>query len=167
MNSKFSINQLNGWINNTIASFGIIVCIGLVLMTVLDVIMRRFFNEPMVFSFEVTQMALALIVFSFIPYATNHMRHVSIEVLVQVFPKSIQQWTNIIGDLLSAVLFLFICRQSFLKGMKVYLYNYMTGELEIPLYPFYYFIALGALLSCISLSLRAFSDIHNEIKRQK
>jgi TRAP-type C4-dicarboxylate transport system permease small subunit len=154
-------------VNKAIAIFGIAVCIGMVIMTVVDIILRRFFNAPLAFSFELTQLALVVMVFAFIPYTTSHNRHVSIEVLVQTFPNRFKQWITTTGDILSAILFAFICRQSFLKGLQVKEYEYMTGELEIMLYPFYYFVALGALLSCISLSLLSIAFIVSKIKREK
>lgn len=167
LENKYIFIRLNEWVNKAISVFGIVICIGLVLMTVIDIIMRRFFNQPLAFSFELTQLALVLIVFSFIPYTTSHNRHVSIEVLVQAFPKRLRQWTTIMGDILSAILFAFICRQSFLKGLQAYEYGNITGELEIVLYPFYYFVSLGALLSCISLCLLSVALILSETKRKK
>ena len=167
-NLKFqdsTIVRFNKRLNYVFAMFGIVVCSGLVLMTVLDIILRRFFNEPLSFSFEITQLALSLIVFSFVPYATMNLRHVSIEVLVQTFPRGIRKWADITGDLLTGILFGFICWQCYLKGLQIREFGYMTGELEIPLFPFYFFISIGSLLSCISLLLKVILFIISKIQR--
>jgi hypothetical protein len=63
------------------------------------------------------------------------------------------------GDFWCACVFLIICRQSFLEGLQAKMFGSMTGELEIPLYPFYFFVAFGALLSGISLIVNMLASI--------
>lgn len=158
--------RINRVVNQIVGGFGIAVCIGLVVMTVSDIVMRYFFNRPYSFSFEVTQLALVLIVFSFIPYSTSQLRHVSIEVLVERFNQKQRFYLDLTGDIFCAFMFLLICRQSFLEGRQQQLFGSITGELEIPLFPFYYFVSFGVLLSALSLVLSAAHSIADGRKDQ-
>ena len=141
-------------INQVIGACGVVVIIALTLMTVADIIMRRFFSMPFSFSFEVTQLMLVLIVFCSIPYSTSRFRHVSIEVLVETFPKKLHRRIDMVGDFISAAVLAAICWQSIEKGFRSYNIGTMTGELEIPLYPFYFFVSFGAAVACISLLVK-------------
>ena len=115
---------------------------------------------------ELTQLGLVLIVFSFIPYATNRFRHVSIEVLVQRFKKNARVYVTAIGDFTCVLVFLVICRQSFIEGLQARMFCTSTSELEIPIYPFYYYVAFGALLSGISLFITTIDSLLKKDKEQ-
>ena len=159
------IMRINTKINMIVAGVGIFFSIGLVLLMVSDIIMRYFFNKPYAFTFELTQLALVLIVFSFIPFTTSQLRHVSIEVLVERFSRNIKFYVNIGGELFGAILFFFIFKQSLSEGLQAHMFGSITGELEIPLYPFYFYVAFGALLSCFSMIVHTISPILLKGKR--
>jgi TRAP-type C4-dicarboxylate transport system permease small subunit len=154
LSRRDSVTLINDRINQVIGGCGVAVIIALTLMTVADIIMRRFFSMPFSFSFEVTQLMLVLIVFCSIPYSTSRLRHVSIEVLVLTFPKKLRRRIDIVGDFFCAAVLAAICWQSIEKGFGTYNIGTMTGELEIPLYPFYFFVSFGAMVACISLIVK-------------
>ena len=154
LSKRDSVALIKDRINQVIGACGVAVIIALTLMTVADIIMRRFFSMPFSFSFEVTQLMLVLIVFCSIPYSTSRLRHVSIEVLVATFPKKLRRRIDIIGDFFCAAVLASVCWQSIEKGFRTYNIGTMTGELEIPLYPFYFFVSFGATVACISLIVK-------------
>ncbi len=149
-----SVARIKDGINQVIGACGVVVIMVLTLMTVADIIMRRFFSMPFSFSFEVTQLMLVVIVFCSIPYSTNKMRHVSIEVLVNTFPEKLNRRIAISGDFFCVAVLAAICWQSIDKGFRSFNIGTMTGELEIPLYPFYFFVSFGAALACISFLVK-------------
>lgn len=154
LSKRDSVALIKDRFNHVIGACGVVVIIALTLMTVADIIMRRFFSMPFAFSFEVTQLMLVLIVFCSIPYSTSRLRHVSIEVLVETFPKKLRRRIDIFGDFFCAAVLAMICWQSIEKGFRTYNIGTMTGELEIPLYPFYFFVSFGATVACISLIVK-------------
>lgn len=164
LSQENSVARLKDRINQVIGTCGIVVIIALTLMTVADIIMRRFFSMPFSFSFEVTQLMLVVIVFCSIPYSTNKMRHVSIEVLVNTFPEKLNRRMAIFGDFFCVAVLAAICWQCIDKGFRSYNIGTMTGELEIPLYPFYFFVALGAAIACISLLINLILSLKEPVK---
>lgn len=154
MKNKFSIAGLLDWINTAVGAMGVMVMIALTFMTVIDIVMRRFFSMPLTFSYEVTQLLVVVIVFCSIPYSTNKLRHVSIEVLVDRFPEKYRYIVSMLGDFFCAFVLAMICWQAYTKGLYDKDLGTMTGELEIPLYPFYFFVSFGALLASLSLLLK-------------
>ena len=159
-----SVAHIKDRINQVIGACGVVIIIALTLMTVADIIMRRFFSMPFSFSFEVTQLMLVVIVFCSIPYSTNKMRHVSIEVLVNMFPEKLNRRIAIFGDFFCVAVLAAICWQCIDKGFRSYNIGTMTGELEIPLYPFYFFVSFGAALACISLLARIILTLKESAK---
>jgi len=159
-----SVARIKDRINQVIGVCGVVVIVALTLMTVLDVIMRRFFSMPFAFSFEVTQLMLIVIVFCSIPYSTSKMRHVSIEVLVNTFPKKLNRRIAIAGDFFCVAVLALICWQAFEKGFRTYNIGTMTGELETPLYPFYFFVSFGAALACLSLLVKTILTLKEPAK---
>ena len=159
-----SVARIKDRINQVIGACGVVIIIVLTLMTVADIIMRRFFSMPFSFSFEVTQLMLVVIVFCSIPYSTNKMRHVSIEVLVNTFPEKLNRRIAIFGDFFCVAVLAAICWQCIDKGFRSHNIGTMTGELEIPLYPFYFFVSFGAALACISLLARIILTLKESAK---
>lgn len=149
-------------INKLIGAMGIIVMMALTLLTILDIVMRRFFSMPFSFSYEVTQLMVVVIVFCSIPYSTNKVRHVSIDVLVDQFPPKLRGIFRAVSDLFCTVVLAMICWQSYVKCIYEYDIGTMTGELEIPLYPFYFFVSFGALIAGISMLIRTWFSLRGE-----
>ncbi|MCD1635003.1 TRAP transporter small permease [Martelella mediterranea] len=54
-----------------------IALLAMMLMTLVDVVGRYFLNAPLGFAFEMTQIGMAVVVFSALPSVTLHGRHVS------------------------------------------------------------------------------------------
>lgn len=144
-------------INRVIGSIGIVAMLALTSITVLDIVMRRFFSAPLAFSYEVTQLLVVVIVFCSIPYATGMARHVSIEVLTDRFSPRYQHLIGTMGDLFCTAVLALIGWQAFSKGMYEHAIGTMTGEMEIPLYPFYLVVSGGACIAAITLLIQTVS----------
>lgn len=153
---KFII-YLVGKINAVIGAIGIVAMLALTSITVVDIVMRRFFSAPLAFSYEVTQLLVVVIVFCSIPYATSMTRHVSIEVLTDRFPPRYRHLIRTTGDLFCTVVLALIGWQAFSKGMYEHTIGTITGEMEIPLYPFYFVVSGGACIAAITLLIHTSS----------
>jgi TRAP-type C4-dicarboxylate transport system permease small subunit len=154
MTSSLSLNEriLNGlgWAAKRAGDLAMLTLISLVLMIAIDIILRRFFDRPLSFSFEVIQIGMVVVVFGSISYSSTLDRHVGIDILVTKFSQRTRHVLSLASGLLSTCLFGLICWQSVMQGIQVMQRGTFTGILEIPLYPFYFIIAVCSGIVCLA-----------------
>ena len=141
------------------------VLMAMVLLTAVDVTLRRVFNSPLPFSFELIDAALVIVVFCSVAYTTSVDRHVSIDVLTSRFQPKAQLAIMTATDFFSAVLFGLITWRATIHAMKFLDTGYETGILKIPLYPFGFIVALGCALACLLLLVKVIKSITGEARK--
>ena len=129
-----------------------------VLMAIITVdVILRFLGFPMRGFFELSELVLALAVWGGLAYTTMQNGHVKIELIVSRFSSRVQDFIDLIGNILGLGLFVAIMW----KGATSLLLSKKVGEvsmaLGIPIYPFKLVIPLGALLVCLVLLLMLFN----------
>ncbi len=82
-------------------------------------------------------------------------QHISVDVLVNLFPKRIQKVLNFIGSFLSLLFFIIVTIQVFKWGTLILRANEVSETLMIVYYPFIYALSLGTLF----ISVTIFIDI--------
>jgi TRAP-type C4-dicarboxylate transport system permease small subunit len=122
---------------------GAISLILLSLLTVGDVILRYFFNKPIVGSFELTEYLLIPIVFFSIPWTTKEKSNVRVDLIVGRFKDRrrliIYAVSCFLSIIVTAVFAWFTVPQAIYIGKS----NIHSEMLNIPAYPFYILTALG------------------------
>jgi len=121
----------------------------LVLLTVADVVMRRFFNAPIGGTFELTRVILGTIVFFSLAYCAVKGGHIVVDVLVTRFPQWAQSGIGIIIHLLSVAIMFVISWRLFAYTVKMEAVGEVTAIWSIPVYPFVLLAALGSTLATI------------------
>jgi len=91
-----SADGLNDWIGRSIAWF----IVPLVLLTVMEVIMRRGFDSPTIWSFEVLKQIYAVHFMIVAAYGLLHGAHVSVDVFTQVLSTKKQAVLSLISYLI-------------------------------------------------------------------
>lgn len=160
--SKEAFDLLN-WICSRagdLATIGIICLTGLIIA---DIVLRRIFNSPLTFSYEIISLGLLVIVFSSICYATEQGRHVSIDLLTAKFPQKFRIILQYIIDCICAIFFLILAWRSIKYGSIIKEMGTTSGTIGIPLYPFYYFMAICSALIGVTI---CFACIH-QYRRNK
>lgn len=99
MNIIKKIDLLNDWIGRVV-SFCIVL---LVLLAVMEVVQRRIFNDPTIWSFEITTQMFGLYFMIIAGYGLLHGSHVAID----VFTHYLSPRGSAILDILSYILFFF------------------------------------------------------------
>jgi TRAP-type C4-dicarboxylate transport system permease small subunit len=137
----------------------------LVLLTVADVVLRRFFDAPIAGSYELSKLILGIIVFFTLAYCAVHGSHIVVDVVVSKFPRRAQSSIGIIIHLFSVVIMGVISWQLFLQAMKVRGMGEVTAIWEIWMYPFVLLAALGSTLVTIVFLIQLFHAV-SEVRRQ-
>jgi TRAP-type C4-dicarboxylate transport system permease small subunit len=131
---------------------------GMTIMTLLilsDVVMRSFFNRPIMSSYELVMFLMSIVVFASFGHAQSEKKIVKIEVVVSLLPKKIQTLLDIITSFLSLCIILLIAWRNAIRCIELYHEAVFSPILHIPIYPFYGVAAFGFL----SLSSVIFMDI--------
>ena len=122
----------------------------LVLVTFFGAIMRYFFGKPFVWQEEVQVWMIIWTIFSGASYAFRCGAHVSIEVLVETFPKKAQVFIEWFGFFCTVAVLLFVFINSVKLNMQFYDMGKFTSILKIPSYKIYWVVSLSCLWMIVS-----------------
>ena len=131
----------------------------MVLLVVVDVILRRFFNSPLPWSLEVIQVMLVVVVFFSIAYCGVQKAHVSIDVFISRVPQKARYVINIITHILGIIILAYMAWGGLISGIDRINDHQVTGILPIPIYPFAFIVAFGCLLLALVLLVQLLNII--------
>ena len=130
------------------------ILMAMVLLTVVDVILRRIFNHPLSSSLELSQVMLVIVVFSSVAYCGIKRSHVCIDALTSQFSLKIQAILKSMMGLFGVLLFSAMGWGSIVLALDKLANQSVTGILPIPVYPFVFLVAFGSILLALILLVR-------------
>lgn len=142
------------WLSGMSGLLQIVVAVMLVammLLTVVDVGGRYFFNRPLLGSFEITEMMLACLVFCTLPLVTLAHEHISVDLFEQAIPARWRKVRDVLVQLLCAVAMLFVARRLAPKAIDASEYGDTTASLLIPLAPMIWLMCVMCALTGLIL----------------
>lgn len=134
----------------------------MMLLTTIDVFLRYVFNKPILGGLELTQFMLVIVVFCSLPYTQFKKGHVSVDFVINLFPKSIQSFCHLMNLLIGFALLLLIAVMSCFRGFDAMKNHEISGILSIPVYPFIFVVALGAF----AMGIEVLRDLVNILKKK-
>ncbi len=126
-----------------------IILIGIVLLTVADVILRKLFNAPIFGRQNVSELALLVVVFLAMAYCGRNRGHVSVDLIAGLVPRHWLRYSDGLVDLIGAAVFLVLAWRAVEASVQAIEMGRTSNLLAIPHWPFYLVIALGAFLYAI------------------
>ena len=126
------------------ALFAGVVLFALMLYTVLDVVLRYGFNKPFSSSLEVTEFAMAVIVFFGLAYCGWTGGHVAVDILERPLDDPLLRFVPVILTFISAILFAAIAWLTAAEALTTM--NRVSNMLRWPHYPFMLAVAFGSAL---------------------
>ena len=123
----------------------------LILLTVSDVFLRFVFNRPINGTFELTEYLMVVIVFFSFPWATMRGVHVRVDLLTGRLPKKKQAVLYAISCALSMLITFLFGWYTYPEAMYAYDLQFKSDMLNIPSYPFYFFIMIGFFILLFTL----------------
>ena len=152
-------------VTRRVSNIGEVVLLAMVLLIIVDIILRRIFNNPISWSLEVIRVELVVVVFFSVAYCGARRGHISIDVLTSRLPPRIQAYLETVMIFLGMGLFIFMAWGSINSGMGLLANHRITGLLPIPLYPFAFAVALGSLLLALVLMVQLLHSIKNMVSK--
>ena len=144
MDNVFNGLKLVSRVLNSIAGGAVTV---MMLLTVADVLLRAG-GRPIIGTFEIVALLLALVIGFGIPQVSLDKGHVSMEVLVEKLSRKGKNMMHTFTRLLCLGLFAFIGINLFNVGARFHASGEVSATIKIPFYPVAYGVAICCLLEC-------------------
>jgi TRAP-type mannitol/chloroaromatic compound transport system permease small subunit len=140
--------------------------LALMLVVVFEVVMRRFFNSPTIWSFEITIQLYALYFMIIASYGLLHNSHVSIEIIYEKFGARTRSVLNVLSYLIFFYPFMFVLM---VKAIPYVSKSWAANEkswsvFAPPLYPIKTIIPLMVLLLLIQGTANFIRHVYFMIK---
>ncbi|MCX7560589.1 TRAP transporter small permease [Sulfitobacter sp. F26204] len=120
----------------------------MMVLTFIDVISRSVFSAPLSYSAELTEMAMAVIVFAALPMATLKGNHIVVDLFDGFFSTRGAFLRDFLVDLICIVALAFPAYRVWTIGTRSKSYNEVTEILNIPQYYLIYFVSIALFFCC-------------------
>jgi TRAP-type C4-dicarboxylate transport system permease small subunit len=134
----------------------------LMLLTVVDVFLRYFFNAPITGATEVSRLLMIIIVFPALGWAAIDRAHIRVDLIVSRIPARMQAIFGSITFFIALVTYVFITWQSFLEAAVV---QRQTSLIHISFTPFYWVMSVGLAIFCLAIAALVIEDIAKVVKK--
>ena len=148
------------WTTRLSSYIAIIVLLSMMMLTTIDVICRYFFNASILGVYEVTEFMMVCLVFFSLSFAQKLKGHVAVNILVDRLGNKPRHVFDGFNFLISIIFLLLVAGTSFSQGIDLLHTNRVSGNLSIPLYPFFFVLTLG----CVAMTLELLRDLINVIR---
>ena len=138
-----------------LAYAGGLVLAGLALLIIYEIGARYFFSRPFRGGFEMTELAMSIIVACGLPYAAIQKAHVSVDLFSRFLDRPSMRWLNFAVHATGAVVLGLLAYQSFLHAWQSYGYGDVSNMMRIPKFPFQFAVAISAALFTVVLIIDA------------
>ena len=155
MNVIRKVNRVLGYVAS---SFLIL----LMMITVVDVFMRYFFNSPVTGTTEISQLMMIIIVFPALGWAAIDRAHIRVDLLINQVPKRPKAIVNSITFLIALGIYTIIAWRSFLESAVV---NRQTSLIHLPFAPFYWIMSVSLAIFCLAILALIIEEIGKAVKR--
>ncbi|HZM36495.1 MAG TPA: TRAP transporter small permease [Burkholderiales bacterium] len=133
---------------------GGVVLLGLMALIAFDVVMRYVLRLPFLGAYEMTELAMALIVFLALPYCAASGGHVAVDVLGPLLDRPAMRWLNALLHLAGAGVTGLMAWQSVVYAFESKSRGEATNMLKIDLFPFQVLTGVSmALFTVVLLAL--------------
>jgi TRAP-type C4-dicarboxylate transport system permease small subunit len=119
----------------------------MMLLTVTDVIMRAA-GHPLVGTFEVVALSLALVIGFTIPKVSFDRGHIRVDLVIEVVSKRTRDLMNTFTRLVCLALFIIISVNLFSVAAELHASGEVSPTIQLPAYPFAYGVAVCCCIEC-------------------
>jgi tripartite ATP-independent transporter DctM subunit len=156
------LNHALTWVSRRLNKVGTVLLVVMMLVTTIDVIGRYIFNSPLSGANEIAEFLQAIVVYLGIAYTATQKGHVAVDFLFTRLPKRGQRFLTSFVSLVSAALFAMIAWESVVQSLVFKASTRSSPVLEIPVWPFVLFVAVGSGLLSLVLLADFFESLSSE-----
>lgn len=156
------LSRALGRLNNLARHVATVVLVLLMLGTVADVVMRSVFDRPLVGTFELTQLAIIVILYLSIGYAEQHDAHIKVDLVTGKLRGRVRRAVLFFARLVTIAVAGMLAWRLFAFSGSLGDSGVSTSVLRYPLWPFALIAAAGALLYVLTLVVAIGRDGGND-----
>jgi TRAP-type transport system small permease protein len=138
-------------ISRIMAIIASVVLCAMMLLTLVDVAGRYFFNRPILGTWELVGLLLVFAGTWGLAYCQIKRQHIRVDIISTKFPRKGQAVVDFISYLVGAVGFGLISWQVLLMAKNYFVHKYVTDTLDQPIYPYMIGLAIGSALITLVL----------------
>jgi TRAP-type C4-dicarboxylate transport system permease small subunit len=161
------VGRLNGLITLWLARIATGALALIAAVTLCDVIARKLFNSGFTFTVEMTEMAMALIVFLGVGLVTHRREHIAVDVVTLRLPERARVWFGLGTNILSLGFVVLVVWRLWLQAAFITDKGDTTPILNFPLWPIAYVIAVGSIFLVTGLALHVLDSVDRAVHPEK
>lgn len=127
----------------------------MMLMTMADVLLRKFFNQSILGTVEITELLMAVVVFCSMAQCQVNEAHIKVDPVLKKFGPRVQAVVDTLTQGACFILFGFITTATFRHAGAMRAFGEVTLDLGIPIFPFAYVVSFGCALLTLVLLAKA------------
>ena len=162
-----SVGRLNGVVALWLARIATVALALIAVVTLCDVVARKVFNSGFTFTVEMTEMAMALIVFLGVGLVTHQRGHIVVDVVTLRLSERARVWLGLVTNILSLGFVLLMVWRLWLQAGFIASKGDTTPILNFPLWPIAYLIAAGSIFLVTGLVLHVLDSVDRATNRDK
>ena len=139
------------------------VLFALMVLTCADVVGRYFFSYPLYGAFEITEIALATMIFLALPLVTLRGEHITVDVFDAVTPDWLFRLQHIVASLIGALSTGYLAWRLWGRAMSLHAGGATTAQLKLPIGYLAYSMSILMAFSALALLLLVFRPPHRTI----
>lgn len=145
----------------------IAICVLVVMMlfTVLNVIMRAFFNSPIPGDVELTEVGMVGVGFLGLAWCAMKGMHIRVDLVVSFLPKRLQAIIDSFGYLIGLGITVLLAWRGFVEGQGYRALKNLSASLGFPIYPFYWIVAVGYGALCLAILVLLARSLSEAIRK--
>ena len=151
MNGRRPLDQFDRVVAPALGVLSAIVLFGMMALTCVDVIGRYFFAKPIYGGFEITEMALAAMIFLGLPLVTLRNEHITVDVLDPITPDWMFRLQHIVACLIGMLSTGYLSWRLWLRADTLYMGGETTAQLKIKLGYLAYSMSILMALTAVAL----------------
>ncbi len=132
----------------------------MMLLVTADVLLRSLFNYPIPGSYELVQFMLLSVIFLGLAHTEAQGNHLAVDFVYKKLSEKTQNFITMTGHFMCLAVFSIITWQSIVGGLANKKMGEVSGILSIPLFPFYWVVALGSGLLTLNYLVRSLDSLH-------
>lgn len=119
-----------------LAGVACVVLFAMMLLVFADVIGRYFFLSPLPAAYEIVSLMMPVLIFTALPLTVLRQGHVTVDLLDAFVPRAVARVQAVAVNLISAAALALVAWRLAIRGRDQHLYDEMTDELLLELWPF-------------------------------
>lgn len=136
--------------NLSLAYFGALMIVVMMLTTALNVVLRYVFSNPLAWPLEVSEYMLVACAFLPACYTLLEKGHISVDLIYLRFSPKRRVWMDIVTYIMGLLYSSALMWQSGILALRSYQKNWLSeAGSEIPLWPSYATVPIGSFLLCV------------------